>query len=85
MFVLIVIGLSMKVVGSICHDYVYFKYEHNTNYQKIQKRFFEAVESLNHDNVLVSSQSKNILTVHSFKSNVSNHISHNKGSLFYLT
>lgn len=46
------LGLSMKLVGSSHHDYVYFKYEHNTNYQKIQKRFLEAVDSLDHNNVV---------------------------------
>lgn len=54
---MIVIGLSMKLVGSSHHDCVYFKYEHNINYQKIQKRFLQAVDSLDHTHVVVSSQS----------------------------
>lgn len=57
----IVTGLSMKPVGSSHHGCMYFKYDHNTNYQKIQKRFLEAVDSLNHNSILVSSQSKNIV------------------------
>jgi len=56
-----VIGLSMKLVGSSHHGCMYFKYDHNTNYQKIQKRFLEAVDSLDHNSILVSSQSKNIV------------------------
>lgn len=46
------LGLSMKLVGSLHQDCTYFKYEHNTNYQQIQKRFLEAVESLNPDNIV---------------------------------
>jgi len=57
----IVLGLSMKLVGSSHNDCMYFKYDHNTNYQKIQKRFLEAVDSLDHNSILVSSQSKNIV------------------------
>jgi hypothetical protein len=53
----------MKLVGSSHHGYMYFKYEHNTNYQKIQKRFLEAVDSLNHNSIIVSSQSENIVTL----------------------
>jgi hypothetical protein len=49
----------MKLVGNLNHDCAYFKYEHNTTYQQIQKRFLEAVESLNPDNIVVSNHSKN--------------------------
>jgi len=52
----IVIGLSMKLVGSSNHGCMYFKYDHSTSYQKIQKRFLEAVDSLDHHSILVSSQ-----------------------------
>jgi len=48
----------MKLVGNMHYDYAYFKYEHNTNYQQIQKRFLEAVESLNPDNIVVSNHSE---------------------------
>jgi len=54
--VLIVIGLSMKLVESSHHGCMYFKYDHSTNYQKIQKRFLEAVDSLDHNSILVSNQ-----------------------------
>jgi SAM-dependent MidA family methyltransferase len=50
----------MKLVGNLNHDCAYFKYEHNTSYQQIQKRFLEAVESLNPDNIVVSSHSENM-------------------------
>jgi hypothetical protein len=53
----------MKLVGNLHHDCTYFKYEHNTNYQQIQKRFLEAVESLNPDNIVVSSELKNICNI----------------------
>ncbi|XP_069701735.1 ribosome quality control complex subunit TCF25 [Periplaneta americana] len=46
------LGLSMKLVGNIHYDYAYFQYEHNTNYQQVQKRFLDAVESLNPDNIV---------------------------------
>lgn len=32
----------------------YFAYEHSVNYQQVQMRFLEAVESLNPDNIVVS-------------------------------
>jgi hypothetical protein len=46
----------MKLIGNMHYDCTYFKYEHNTNYQQIQKMFLQAVESLNPDNIVVSSQ-----------------------------
>jgi hypothetical protein len=57
----IVIGFLMKLVGNNHHGCMYFTFEHNTDYQKIQKRFLEAVDSLDHNIILVSSQSKNIV------------------------
>jgi hypothetical protein len=47
----------MKLVGNMHCDCTYFKYEHNANYQQIQKMFLQAVESLNPDNIVVSSHS----------------------------
>jgi hypothetical protein len=62
MFILVIVtGLTMKLVGSSNHGYMHFKYEHNTNYQKIQKIFLEAVNSLDHNSVLVSIHSKMLL------------------------
>jgi len=51
----IVIGLSMKLVGSN-HGCMYFKYDHDTIYQKIQKRFLEAVYRIDDYAILVSNQ-----------------------------
>ena len=48
----------MRLVGDIFSEYAYFTYEHNNYYQKIQKRFLEAVESLNPDNIVVSTLNK---------------------------
>lgn len=32
----------------------YFTYEHNSSYRAIQKKFLEAVETMNPDNIIVS-------------------------------
>ncbi|KDR12891.1 transcription factor 25 [Zootermopsis nevadensis] len=43
------LGLSMRIAAEMHGVIMSFKYEHNTNYQQIQKMFLEAVESLNPD------------------------------------
>jgi hypothetical protein len=58
---------------------MYFKYDHNTNYQKIQKRFLEAADSLNHNSIVVSSQSKNTVLLSAVSVQVS------VTTLLYLT
>ncbi|XP_049827911.1 transcription factor 25 isoform X1 [Schistocerca gregaria] len=40
-------GISMRVVSSPT-----FTYEHNANYRQVQKKFLEAVDSLNPDNIV---------------------------------
>lgn len=44
-------GLSMKLVESK-NGINYFAYEHSLNYQQVQMKFLEAVESLNPDNIV---------------------------------
>lgn len=44
-------GLSMKLVESK-NGLNYFAYEHSLNYQQVQMRFLDAVESLNPDNIV---------------------------------
>jgi len=46
----------MKLIGSTHNGCIYFKYDHSTNYRKIQKTFLEAVDSLDHNRILVSNQ-----------------------------
>lgn len=46
------LGLSMNVVRKTHFGSIYFTYEHNSHYQQIQKRFLQAVESLNPDNIV---------------------------------
>lgn len=47
------LGLSMKLLETKdgCQ---YFTYEHSLGYQNVEKKFFEAVDSLNPDNIVVS-------------------------------
>lgn len=47
----------MRIAAEMHGVIMSFKYEHNTNYQQIQKMFLEAVESLNPDIIVVSSHS----------------------------
>jgi hypothetical protein len=42
---------SMKTTG----DVQYFVYEHSASYKEIQHKFLQAVESLNPENIIVSS------------------------------
>ena len=49
----IISGLSMSLVKSE-NGVHYFTYEHSVNYQQVQLKFLEAVESLNPDNIVVS-------------------------------
>lgn len=45
-------GLSMSLVESKPPGCPYFTYEHSQNYRALEKRFLEAVESLNPDNIV---------------------------------
>ena len=47
------IGLSMSLDGSRGNGQLYFKFEHNKEYRQIQLHFWEAVTSLNPDNIVV--------------------------------
>ena len=47
-------GLAMKFLESDRNSYQYFTFEHSSNYQLVQKRFFHAVESLNPEHIIVS-------------------------------
>ncbi|KAK6626957.1 hypothetical protein RUM44_009434 [Polyplax serrata] len=53
------LGLSMKLLETK-NDIQYFTYEHSLNYQSVQKKFLEAVESMYPDNIMmVANQSPN--------------------------
>lgn len=36
------------------HGFLYFKFEHNKEYQEVQRQFIRAVNTLNPDNIVVS-------------------------------
>lgn len=50
--VLIVLGLTMSLTETR-GNVVYFIYEHNHQYQQVQFKFYDAVESLNPQNIMV--------------------------------
>ncbi|RZF32605.1 hypothetical protein LSTR_LSTR011052 [Laodelphax striatellus] len=45
-------GLSMSIQLTAPNNVCYFTYEHSVNYQQVQLRFLDAVESLNPDNIV---------------------------------
>lgn len=49
-------GLSMKILSesSNPNDVVEFTFEHSKEYQNVQFAFIDAVESLDHNNIIVS-------------------------------
>ena len=47
-------GLSMRFVDSDKDGYQYFTFEHSQQYQTVQNQFFEAVETMNPDFIVVS-------------------------------
>jgi len=47
------IGLSMKIIENNSSDCVEFAFEHSKEYQNIQFAFIDAVESLDHNNIIV--------------------------------
>ncbi|CAL8100993.1 unnamed protein product [Orchesella dallaii] len=53
-------GISMSFVESNKQGYMYFKFEHNKEYQEVQKQFIRAVNTLNPDNIVT------ILKVHPY-------------------
>jgi hypothetical protein len=47
-------GLSMKMLKEEAQDKTSeFAFEHNTDYQKIQFLFLDAIDSLDHNNIIV--------------------------------
>ncbi|KAF5273306.1 hypothetical protein FQR65_LT04728 [Abscondita terminalis] len=46
------LGLSMSLQETKSNGVHYFSYEHSQNYRQIQMKFYEAVESLNPDNIV---------------------------------
>lgn len=53
------LGLSMELLETK-NDIQYFTFEHSLQYQSIQKKFLDAVESMYPDNIMVSG--KKLLT-----------------------
>lgn len=55
----------------------YFAYEHSLNYQQVQMKFLEAVESLNPDNIVVRFYIHNWLTdyIYSLKLKITEKVS----------